>query len=95
MSKIERMTLLLLLAASVFGLLAIDAWRMGSPSHNAPYEVEAKERGESVAGVPLSEQLRRQSWHRRYGLGAPGGIVWLWSMLAGGSVVAALFREFG
>jgi hypothetical protein len=89
------MTLLLLLAAAVFGLLAVDAWRIGRPPHDAPYQVEAKERGESVAGVPVSEQLRRQAWHRRFGLGAPGEIVWLWSILAGGCLAAALFREFG
>lgn len=89
------MTLLLLLMAAVFGLLAIDAWRMGRPSHHAPYEVEAKERSESVAGVPLSEQSRRHSWHRRYGVGDAVGIMLLWSILAGGCVVAALFREYG
>lgn len=87
--------MLLLLAAAVFGFLAVDAWRMSAPSHTAPYEVEAKERSESVAGVPVAEQLRRQSWSRRYGLGALGDVVWLWSILAGGCLVAAIFREFG
>jgi hypothetical protein len=89
------MTLLLLLAAAVFGFLAIDAQRMSRQPHNAPYEVEARERGESVAGVAVSEQLRRQWWHRQHGLGSPGEIVWLWLVLAGGCFVAALFREFG
>jgi hypothetical protein len=86
--------MVLVLAAAVFGFLAMDAWRMGRPPHKAPYEIQAKERGESVAGVPVSEQLRRESWHQRYGVGATGGVVWLWSILAAGCLVGALFREF-
>jgi hypothetical protein len=87
------MILSLLVAAAVFGYLAVDAWRMGRPlQHDAPYAIEAKERGESVVGVPVREQLWRKAWHRRYGLGKPSQVVWVWAILAIGCLLAAGLR---
>lgn len=48
--------ILLLLLAAVFGCLAFDAYSMGTPARHAPYEIEARARGENLDGVSLAEQ---------------------------------------
>jgi hypothetical protein len=83
------MAIWLLLPAALFSYLAYDAWRISSPSQDVPYELEAKERGESVAGLPVSEQLKRREWHRRYGVGQTSDIVWLWAILAAACLAGA------
>ncbi len=85
------MTILLLLFAALFSYLALDAWRLSSSSKDAPYEIEAKTRGESLVGIPLSEQHRRKNWNRRYGLGEPSHIVLVWAILTIGCLAAAGF----
>ena len=84
------MTFWLILLAALFSYLAFDAWRLGSSSTDAPYEIEANVRGEPLGDVPLSEQHRRKSWSRRYGLGEPSHIFWVWSLLAFGCLAAAV-----
>ena len=85
------MGLWLLLPAALFSYLAYDAWRISPPSGAVPYQIEATERGESVAGVPISKQLKRQDWHQRYGVGQTSQVVWLWAILAAACCASAAF----
>ena len=87
--------LVLFVAAAFFGYLAVDAHRMGQPSHETPYEIEAKARGEAVDGVSLTEQQKRRAWYLQYEIGRVSDVVWLWSILAASCLVAALFEVSG
>jgi hypothetical protein len=79
----------LVLLAVLFSYLAYDAWRVSTPSSNTPYQIEVEGRGESVAGVSVSEQLKRWEWHRHYGIGQTSQVVWLWVIIAAACYVGA------
>jgi hypothetical protein len=81
----------LLIPAALFAYLAFDAWRLGTSSEAAPYDTEAKVRGEPLDGVPLHEQMRRKAWSRRYGMGEPSQVLWVWLILAVGCLAGAAF----
>lgn len=87
---LKRMVILLLVLAAFFGYLAVDAFSMGKPARNVPYEIEANARRENLDGISLAEQRERQAWQRSYGIGKPSDIVWLWAVLAGTSFASAL-----
>ena len=87
---LKRMVILLLVLAAFFGYLAVDAFSMGKPARNVPYEIEANARRENLDGISLAEQRERQAWQRSYGIGKPSDIVWLWTVLAGTSFASAL-----
>lgn len=86
------MALWLLIPAALFLYLAFDAWRLSVPKHDSLYRSEAESRGEALGGVPLSEQIQRQSWSRRYGGGATSQVVWVWLLLAFGCLAGAVFE---
>jgi hypothetical protein len=81
----------LLIPAALFAYLAFDAWSLGSTSESAPYNIEANVRGEPLNGVPLREQIRRKAWSRRYGIGEPSQVLWVWLILAAGCLAGAAF----
>ena len=83
----------LVISAALFSYLAYDAWRISIRSAGMPYQIEAKVRGESVAGIPLSKQLERQEWHKRYGVGQTSQMVWLWVILAVACLAGAAIGE--
>lgn len=88
------MAIWLLLPAAVFAYLAYDAWRLRTPENPLSYSVEAEVRGEPVAHVSLQEQSQRKVWGRRYGIGDPGGIFWLWVILGVGCFGGALIGAY-
>ena len=84
------MVFILLLLAAVFGYLAIDAHRIGKPPYDATYEIKTSSRNEHLGGVSLAEQQQRKDWQRSHGIGKLSDIVWLWSILSGAFLLAAL-----
>lgn len=88
------MVILLLLLAAIFGYLALDAYSLGKPVRGVPYEIEAKARGESLDGVSLIEQRKRQAWHRSYGVGRPADVVWIWAILSGACFALAVMVAY-
>ena len=82
---------LLLLAAALFGLLALDAARLSTPSKDVPYSLTAMAWGEDVAHVPLAEQERRRQFNAQRGLGDLSQSVWLFGILSAGCLVDAAY----
>lgn len=91
--KFERTMLpwLLLILTAVFVALAIDAYRLATPSQSVPFSVTAEAIGQDASHLPLHEQEELKTWNHVYGLGKLNQSVWLFAILAFGSGVATVF----
>ena len=79
-----------LVAAFVFAFMALDAWRLSVPWREVPAAILfAKGEAQDLSHLPLSEQSNVKDNYPHYGMGDSRGAVWLWGILAGGSLVAA------
>jgi hypothetical protein len=83
------LSLALLVLSMLFAVLAYDAWRLTVPAKDVPFEVTARPLGMEVDGVQAAELEKRKGWNLRYGLGDPGGAVWLWAIASLGCACGA------
>jgi hypothetical protein len=86
---------LFLLLAVIFAYLAVDARRLAVSWREVPFPVIAKGLGQNVSHMPLAEQLKLKQHHEVHGLGDPSGVVWLWGILAAGSIGISCYGFFG
>ncbi|HRE17170.1 MAG TPA: hypothetical protein PLW86_08900 [Rhodocyclaceae bacterium] len=81
---------LLLTLTAVFIALAVDAYRLSTPSESIPFSITTETIGQDVSHLPLHEQAKLKAWNQIYGLGKLNQSVWFFSILAFGSGVSTV-----